>query len=100
MKALLRVKGVLVLERLNLTSQLYNPPLSECVHTENIRLTAFCVRGGCIDSLTTKINECNQAWVLKKSLNRTVFHLRACRHRFSFLDSTKWWPAEPVLSAD
>jgi hypothetical protein len=39
-------------------------------------------------------------WVLKKSLNRTAFHLPACRRRFSCLRSTKWWPAEPVLSAD
>ena len=37
-------------------------------------------------------------WVLKKSLNETPFDLRACRGRFSWLGSTKGWPAEPVLS--
>ena len=47
-----------------------------------------------------RVNERNGLWVLKKSLNRTAFHLRACRRRFSCLRSTKWWPAEPVLSAD
>jgi hypothetical protein len=41
-------------------------------------------------------NWSNQVWVLKKSLNRTPYHLRVCRHRFSCLRSTKWWPAEPV----
>ena len=31
------------------------------------------------------INERKGLWVLKKSLNRTSFHLRACRRRFSCL---------------
>jgi hypothetical protein len=25
-----------------------------------------------------RLNECNREWVLKKSRNRTPFHLRAC----------------------
>jgi len=41
-----------------------------------------------------------QAWVLKKSLNRTPFHLRGCRRRFSSLGPTKWSWVEPVLLAD
>ena len=35
---------ILVLEGSNLISQAYNSLLSECVHTENIRLTGFCVK--------------------------------------------------------
>jgi hypothetical protein len=31
----------------------------------------------------------DQAWVLKKSLNKTPFHLRTSRRRFSSLGSTK-----------
>jgi hypothetical protein len=38
-----------------------------------------------------------QEWVLKKSLNRTPFHLRACGCRLFCLCSTKWWRVEPVF---
>jgi hypothetical protein len=38
--------------------------------------------------------------VLKKSLNSTAFQVRVSGRRFSCLRSTKWWTAEPVLSAD
>jgi hypothetical protein len=51
-------------------------------------------------TLIIPVNERYRLWVLKKSVNRTPFHLRACRRRFSCLRSTKWWPAQPVLSAD
>jgi hypothetical protein len=40
------------------------------------------------------------SWVLKKTLNGTAFHLRVCVTGFLVSGLTKWWPAEPVLSAD
>lgn len=65
-----------------------------------IRLMAFYQRIRTEHCLRDKQDEGKRLWVLKKSLNRTPFHLRACRRRFSGLRSTKWWPAEPVLLAD
>ena len=53
-----------------------------------------------VDGLLFLTTPFNRVWLLKKSINRAAFHLRACRRRFSCLRSTKWWPAEPVLSAD
>jgi len=38
--------------------------------------------GGYIQDLTRSDFECNRLWVLKKSLNGTPFHLRACAAGF------------------
>ena len=56
--------------------------------------------GNIAATLSDRDRECKWPWVLKKCLNRRPFHLRVCRRRFSYLRSTKWWPAEPVWSAD
>ena len=44
-----------------------------------------------------EVDERYRPWVLKKSLNLMLFHLRLCRRRFSCLRLTKWWPVEPVF---